>query len=90
MTPGVSAAGMSEADYTRSTYDLTLAAAGALARLDPGMNLVYVSGAGTDSTERGRLMWARVRGARRTRSSAARSGRREPTSARSGGTGGDD
>lgn len=59
---GVSAAGMSEADYTRLTYDMTLAAARALARLNPGMTFIYVSGAGTDSTERGRMMWARVKG----------------------------
>jgi uncharacterized protein YbjT (DUF2867 family) len=61
-TLGVSAAGMSEAEYTRTTYDLTLAAATTLARLDPGMTFIYVSGAGTDSTERGRMMWARVKG----------------------------
>jgi uncharacterized protein YbjT (DUF2867 family) len=61
-TLGVSAAGMSEADYTRTTYDLTLAAATTLARLNPGMTFIYVSGAGTDSTERGRMMWARVKG----------------------------
>ena len=62
VTLGVSAAGMSEADYTRATYDLTLAAATALARLNPDMTFIYVSGAGTDSTERGRMMWARVKG----------------------------
>ena len=61
-TLGVSAARMSEADYTRTTYDLTLAAAPTLARLNPGMTFIYVSGAGTDSTERGRMMWARVKG----------------------------
>lgn len=61
-TLGVSAAGMSEVDYTRMTYDLTLAAASALARLNPAMTFIYVSGAGTDSTERGRMMWARVKG----------------------------
>jgi uncharacterized protein YbjT (DUF2867 family) len=59
---GVSSAGMSEADYTRVTYDLTLAAAQTLARLNPAMTFIYVSGAGTDSTERGRSMWARVKG----------------------------
>jgi uncharacterized protein YbjT (DUF2867 family) len=59
---GASAAGMSEADYTRVTYDLTLAAAGTLARLNPGMTFIYVSGMGTDSSERGRVMWARVKG----------------------------
>lgn len=61
-TLGVSAVGMSEADYTGTTYDLTLAAAGVLVRLNPGMTFIYVSGAGTDSTERGRMMWARVKG----------------------------
>src|SRR5689334_19268101 len=59
---GVSSVGMSEADYRRVTYDLTLAVAKTLARLNPGMTFVYVSGAGTDSTERGRIMWARVKG----------------------------
>jgi uncharacterized protein YbjT (DUF2867 family) len=60
---GVSSAGMNEADYRRVTYGFTLAAAGALARASPGSTFVYVSGAGTDSTERGRSMWARVKGA---------------------------
>ncbi len=59
---GVSSAGMDEAKYTHLTYDLTLAAATALARLNPNMTFLYVSGAGTDSTERGRSMWARVKG----------------------------
>lgn len=59
---GVSAAGMDEARYTRLTYDLTLAAASVLARLHPAMVFVYVSGAGTDSSEHGRSMWARVKG----------------------------
>jgi uncharacterized protein YbjT (DUF2867 family) len=59
---GVTAAGMSEADYERVTYGITLAAAKTLARLNPGMTLIYVSGAGTDSTEKGRVMWARVKG----------------------------
>ncbi|WP_412539480.1 NAD(P)H-binding protein [Longispora sp. K20-0274] len=59
---GVSSAGMSEADYTRITYDVTMAAARPLARLNPDLTFVYVSGAGTDSTEHGRSMWARVKG----------------------------
>ncbi len=59
---GVSAAGLSEAEYTRRTYDLTLAAARALAAESPHLVFVYVSGAGTDSTEHGRAMWARVKG----------------------------
>src|SRR5262245_54956485 len=50
---GVSSAGMKEADYRRVTYDLTLAVARTLARLNPGMTFIYVSGAGTDSTEKG-------------------------------------
>jgi len=60
---GVSSAGMKEADYRRVTYDFTLAAAQALAGRNPGMTFVYVSGAGTDSSEKGRTMWARVKGA---------------------------
>jgi uncharacterized protein YbjT (DUF2867 family) len=60
---GVSSAGMSEADYRRVTLDFTLAAARPLARLNPGMTFIYVSGSGTDSTEKGRTMWARVKGA---------------------------
>jgi uncharacterized protein YbjT (DUF2867 family) len=57
---GVSAVGMSEADYTRVTYDLTISVATTLARLNPDMTFVYVSGAGTDVN--GRAMWARVKG----------------------------
>ncbi|HZE96347.1 MAG TPA: NAD(P)H-binding protein [Planctomycetota bacterium] len=59
---GVTSAGMSEADYTRVTYDLTMAAATPLARVNPDMTFVYVSGAGTDSSEKGGSMWARVKG----------------------------
>ncbi|GAB2901523.1 epimerase [Paraburkholderia jirisanensis] len=59
---GVSSAGMREADYTRLTYDATLAAAQTLARLNPRMTFIYVSGAGTDSTEQDSTMWARVKG----------------------------
>jgi uncharacterized protein YbjT (DUF2867 family) len=59
---GVSSVGMQEAEYARLTYDLTLAAARTLARLNPQMTFVYVSGASTDSTEQGRSMWARVKG----------------------------
>lgn len=60
---GVSAAGLSEAAYRRLTYDLTLSIAGVLAGRNPGMTFTYVSGQGTDSTEHGRTMWARVKGA---------------------------
>lgn len=59
---GVSAAGMSEAAYTRQTYDLTTAAARALATAHPGATFCYVTGQGADSSERGRIMWARVKG----------------------------
>jgi uncharacterized protein YbjT (DUF2867 family) len=59
---GISSAGLQEAEYTRLTYDVTLAAAAILCRLNPGMVFVYVSGAGTDSSEMGRVMWARVKG----------------------------
>ena len=59
---GVSSAGMSEEDYHRLTFDLTLAAAEALLELNPDMVFCYVSGAGTDSSEKGRWMWARVKG----------------------------
>jgi uncharacterized protein YbjT (DUF2867 family) len=59
---GVSAAGLSEGAYTRLTYDLTLAAARALAEANPQATFCYVSGVGTDSTGRGRTMWARVKG----------------------------
>jgi len=54
----VSSAGMSEADYTRVTFDLTLGWAKALARINPAMTFLYVSGAGTG----GKAMWARVKG----------------------------
>jgi uncharacterized protein YbjT (DUF2867 family) len=59
---GVSSLRMSEAAYRHVTYDLTLAAAEPLSRLNPSMTFVYVSGVGTDSTEHGRTMWARVKG----------------------------
>ncbi len=59
---GVSSAGMTETNYSHLTYDLTLAVAQTLSRLNPGMTFVYVSGAGTDSTEKGSSMWARVKG----------------------------
>src|SRR5262245_11516373 len=59
---GVSSAGMSEKEYRRLTYDLTLAAAKALVEKNPGMTFLYVSGTGTDSSEKGRVMWARVKG----------------------------
>jgi uncharacterized protein YbjT (DUF2867 family) len=59
---GVTSSGLNETEYSRLTYDITLAAAQTLVRLNPQMTFVYVSGAGTDSTEKGRAMWARVKG----------------------------
>jgi uncharacterized protein YbjT (DUF2867 family) len=59
---GTSSAGMSERDYQHVTYDLTIAAATAIAGVNTRLTFCYISGAGTDSTERGRTMWARVKG----------------------------
>jgi hypothetical protein len=59
---GVSSVGMNERDYSRITYDLTMQAATVLSRYNPTMTFCYVSGTGTDSTEMGRIMWARVKG----------------------------
>jgi uncharacterized protein YbjT (DUF2867 family) len=59
---GISSAGMTEEQYARVTYEITLRAAETLSRLNPGMTFVYVSGQGTDSSEKGRIMWARVKG----------------------------
>jgi uncharacterized protein YbjT (DUF2867 family) len=59
---GVSSAGIKAEDYQRVTYGITMAAAETLCRLNPQMRFFYVSGAGTDSTEQGRSMWARVKG----------------------------
>jgi uncharacterized protein YbjT (DUF2867 family) len=59
---GVTSAGMAEAAYERVTYDMPVAAATTLARLNPSVTFIYVSGAGADSSERGRVMWARVKG----------------------------
>src|SRR6201991_2878670 len=59
---GVSSIGMDPERYRHLTYDLTMAAATTLARLNPGMVFTYVTGKGTDSTEQGPLRWARVKG----------------------------
>ncbi len=59
---GVSSAGMSEENYRKVTYGITMAAAETLVKLNPGMTFIYVSGMGTDSTGHGRTMWARVKG----------------------------
>jgi len=59
---GVTSVGMSEEQYERLTYTLTIAAAETLSRLNPAMTFIFVSGMGTDSTEKGRIMWARIKG----------------------------
>lgn len=59
---GVSAGGMKESDYKKVTYDYTLALGKTLFQLNPGITFIYVSGQGTDSSEKGRMMWARVKG----------------------------
>jgi uncharacterized protein YbjT (DUF2867 family) len=59
---GVSSFRMKEDAYEHLTYDLTMAAATTLARLSPKMTFIYVSGAGTDSSEKGPSMWARIKG----------------------------
>lgn len=61
-TLGVSAVGMSEGAYSAITYDLTLSIAETLVQANPRMTFIYVSGASTDSSEKGRAMWARVKG----------------------------
>ena len=59
---GVTSVGLTEAQYTAVTYALTLAVARTLARLNPDLVFIYVSGQSTDSTEKGSVMWARVKG----------------------------
>jgi len=59
---GVSSVGMDKEEYRHMTYDLTLHVAGILARQNPDMTFIYISGAGTDSSEKGRIAWARVKG----------------------------
>jgi len=59
---GISSAGMNEADYTAVTFDTPVSFATTLARLNPDMVLVHISGQSTDGTEKGRVMWARVKG----------------------------
>ena len=60
---GVSSVGMDAAQYRRATYDLTLGVAQVLARANPDMTFCYITGKGTDSSEQGRIAWARVKGA---------------------------
>lgn len=59
---GVTSVGMNEADYRRLTYDVTMAAATTLSRINHAMTFVYVTGTGADSSEQGGVMWARVKG----------------------------
>jgi hypothetical protein len=59
---GVSSVGMSEEHYRKISYDFTLSLAQTLVKLNPNMTFIYVSGTGTDSTETGKIMWARVKG----------------------------
>src|SRR5271156_940442 len=59
---GVSSAGMTEDEYARVTYGITMAAARTLVKVSPGMTFEYISGTGTDSSGKGRSMWARVKG----------------------------
>jgi len=59
---GVSSVGMKEEKFRHLTYDLTMALAKPLAKLNPDLTFTYVSGVGTDSTEKGKIMWARVKG----------------------------
>jgi len=59
---GVTSGGLSEAEYTRLTYTLAINIAGTVSRLNPSMTFLFVSGAGADSSEQGRIMWARIKG----------------------------
>jgi len=59
---GVTSVGKNEAEYSKLTYDITMALAGLLAKVNQGMTICYVSGSGTDATEKGKIMWARVKG----------------------------
>ncbi|MBK6498753.1 MAG: NAD-dependent epimerase/dehydratase family protein [Saprospiraceae bacterium] len=59
---GVSSIGMDEEKFTKITYDTTLHVAKTLSQLNPDMVFTFVTGQGTDSTEHGKIMWARVKG----------------------------
>lgn len=59
---GVSSIGMDEQAYTKMTYELTMSFARTLSAVNKDMTFCYISGAGTDSSEKGRMMWARVKG----------------------------
>jgi hypothetical protein len=79
---GISSTGMNEADYTHITYDITIHFAEVLVGLNPQMIFDFVSGSGTDSSEKGRLMWARVKG--RTENALTRIGFRQVYNLRPG------
>ena len=59
---GVASSGMSEADYTKVTFGYTMAAADVLLKVNPQLTFLFISGASTDSTEKGSVMWARIKG----------------------------
>jgi hypothetical protein len=59
---GVTSVGKNEAEYSKLTYEITMALTGQLAKVNQGMTICYVSGSGTDTTEKGKVMWARVKG----------------------------
>ena len=59
---GISSAGMTEEEYQRVTYEIAIAAAQTLLKMNPGLTFIFVSGAGTDSSEKSRTMWARIKG----------------------------
>jgi uncharacterized protein YbjT (DUF2867 family) len=59
---GISSVGLKEDVYSHITYDITMHVAKTLSSINPSMTFIYVSGSGTDSTEKGKLMWARVKG----------------------------
>jgi uncharacterized protein YbjT (DUF2867 family) len=59
---GAGSSGMSEADYTRITYGITVAAVRSLLKSSPNLTFIFISGEGSDSTEKSRIMWARIKG----------------------------
>lgn len=59
---GISSVGKKEGEYRRTTYDLTMNFADTVLKLNPDSVFTYVSGSGTDSSEKGRLSWARIKG----------------------------
>ena len=80
---GISSVGMKEVQYTHITYDTTIAFAQALLKANPDIGFCYISGAHTDSSEKGRLMWARVKG--KTENDLAKMGFKKEYNLRPGG-----